>query len=128
MDTPLAVLQPEQSAHFRQRLARVEAELVEVLRSTSAAGAPHDGVTDFKALAQVEALAAVDEAQAAKAMARLHEVQAARRRMDTGQYGLCMECGEPIDLRRLEALPETPCCASCRQLQEEQELMARRAG
>src|SRR4051812_18195831 len=28
-------------------------------------------------------------------------------------YGLCLDCREPIDLRRLSAMPATPYCASC---------------
>ncbi|KQT10835.1 TraR/DksA family transcriptional regulator [Ramlibacter sp. Leaf400] len=107
------------TAHFRQRLARREAELAELLRQSCCVAGDTDEVTDFKALAQEAALAAVDDAQAAQAVAELHEVQAARQRMDAGHYGTCVDCGEPIALRRLEALPATPWCAGCRQLHED---------
>ena len=31
----------------------------------------------------------------------------------TGEYGLCVKCGEPIGAERLEALPDTTTCRSC---------------
>jgi DnaK suppressor protein len=111
---------------FRQRLARREAELADALRQASAITADCDDVTDFKVLAQEAALAAVDDAQAAQAMEQLRQVQAARRRMESGRFGICVDCGDPIEPRRLETLPATPWCASCRQLHEHEEQAARR--
>lgn len=35
----------------------------------------------------------------------LEEVRAALRRMDSGSYGLCQECGKPISPQRLRASP-----------------------
>ena len=35
----------------------------------------------------------------------LRQVQAALERLDSGTYGFCMKCGEPIDPQRLKALP-----------------------
>ncbi len=37
----------------------------------------------------------------------------ALKRMDTGQYGLCVECGCEIVRARLQVIPETPFCAEC---------------
>jgi DnaK suppressor protein len=104
--------------HYRQRLARHEAELIALLRQASAITPDTDDVMDFKVLAQESAQAAVDQAQAAHALSALRDVAAARRRMDAGRYGLCEECGEPIDPRRLEALPASPLCADCQQVHE----------
>ena len=114
----LSCFEPSLATRFRQRLARVEAELTQLLRSASSVEAEGDDVVDFKTLAQEEAQATVDVAQAAQAMARLREVHAARARLLAGRYGTCVECEEPIELRRLEALPETPYCAACRELSE----------
>jgi DnaK suppressor protein len=33
------------------------------------------------------------------------EIDAALQRIDGGEYGICEECGEPIEERRLEAVP-----------------------
>lgn len=44
---------------------------------------------------------------------RLRQVQEAIVRFDTGTYGICVECGEEIDIARLEAIPYTPLCLRC---------------
>ena len=38
-------------------------------------------------------------------MKRLREITDALHRMDTGQYGVCLECEEPICAKRLDAVP-----------------------
>jgi DnaK suppressor protein len=43
----------------------------------------------------------------------LGEVLAALRRMDDGSYGNCEQCAGPIDLERLEVLPQTALCLTC---------------
>ncbi|HZD70506.1 MAG TPA: TraR/DksA C4-type zinc finger protein [Actinomycetes bacterium] len=44
----------------------------------------------------------------------LHEVQDALQRMEAGTYGVCQRCGNPIPEERLEALPATRLCISCK--------------
>src|SRR5271154_5402334 len=41
-------------------------------------------------------------------------VRVALKRLDEGTYGECIHCGKTIGLKRLEALPWTPNCISCR--------------
>lgn len=109
--------------HFRQLLARREAELRLLLRSSGDLGSdapdaePRD-VVDFKELATEQTLATVDDAKASHAVHELDALAAARRRLDDHSYGLCMDCGDAIDLRRLEALPATPYCTSCQEVHE----------
>jgi DnaK suppressor protein len=45
-------------------------------------------------------------------------------RLDAGRYGLCFECGGPIAVRRLRALPFAVRCRSC---EEEREVVPGRA-
>lgn len=40
-------------------------------------------------------------------------VEEALVRIDEGDYGNCQECGSPIPVARLEALPYTTLCVSC---------------
>jgi RNA polymerase-binding transcription factor DksA len=43
-----------------------------------------------------------------------HEtLDAALRRFETGTYGVCMSCRNPIPYGRLLAMPETTYCLSC---------------
>ena len=39
---------------------------------------------------------------------------AALARIDDGTFGLCVECGRPIERKKLDAEPFTERCASCR--------------
>lgn len=45
----------------------------------------------------------------------LDEVSAALQRLNTGTYGHCEGCGEPIGLPRLRALPEARHCLTCQE-------------
>ncbi len=49
---------------------------------------------------------------------RLREVEAALRRMEEGTYGICEECGRPIDGARLKALPFVALCLECQSKRE----------
>lgn len=42
-------------------------------------------------------------------------IQAALGRLESGQYGRCEECDEPIVLRRLKALPWATRCVACQE-------------
>jgi DnaK suppressor protein len=103
---------------YARRLAEREAELRALLAATSRPEAHDDDVLDFKDMAVEETLATIDEAKAAHATHELAQVLAARRRIVDGTYGECMDCGEPIDPRRLAALPATPYCTACQERNE----------
>ncbi len=45
----------------------------------------------------------------------LREVQDALRRIESGAYGVCYECEEPISVKRLEAVPWAKFCVSCQE-------------
>lgn len=59
---------------------------------------------------QAQAMALATEERREQARTR---VEAALRRIETGEYGFCMKCEEEIDIRRLELEPSTPFCLSC---------------
>ncbi len=44
---------------------------------------------------------------------RQQDIQAALRRIEEGIYGVCAECGKPIDEERLVALPQAVYCLGC---------------
>lgn len=108
------------AAEYDQLLALRELELCAILRAREeqATGTGNLDVSDFKDLASKESREAVDEAQTEHAALELEQVIAARRRIQKLSYGLCQDCGEPIDLRRLSAMPATPYCASCQSQRE----------
>lgn len=43
----------------------------------------------------------------------LSEVDRALAAIANGSYGICAECGEPIDALRLKMVPETRSCLLC---------------
>jgi DnaK suppressor protein len=119
------------AGHFGNLLARREAELAATLRTCSEeeladAQARNAEVQDFKDLADRESQSDMAVMDAARTMQELFQVVAARRRLQEGHYGRCAECGKPIDLRRLEAMPATPLCVVCQTADEETRSAAQR--
>src|SRR2546425_651530 len=45
-------------------------------------------------------------------------VQSALRRAEEGAYGICVECGRPVEKKRLNAVPWARHCISCQKLQD----------
>ena len=48
-------------------------------------------------------------------MKLLREISDALRRIDTGHYGVCLECEEEISPKRLEAVPWARYCVTCQE-------------
>ncbi len=48
----------------------------------------------------------------------LNLIDEALRRIESGGYGACVNCGEPVLEKRLEAVPWTRYCLRCQDLQE----------
>lgn len=56
---------------------------------------------------------AMAEAEARRRKSDLARIDAAFRRIATGDYGWCDECGEPIGRRRLDVDPMATRCIRC---------------
>jgi DnaK suppressor protein len=54
---------------------------------------------------------------------KLRDIESAFEMMDNNTYGVCHECGEPIPVKRLLAVPTAQHCVSCK---ERVERMGRR--
>ena len=66
------------------------------------------------------ALSALDEQE----RRTMEAIQAALARLDTGTYGLCTTCGEPISAARLTALPTAARCVRCQDRLEHRSMQA----
>lgn len=66
-------------------------------------------------LSRVDALQGQAMAQAAgrRRAAEIQRIDAALARLESGDYGYCAVCDEPIAPRRLAADPATPTCVAC---------------
>ena len=51
----------------------------------------------------------------------LKKIEQALERVESGIFGICEDCGNEINIQRLEARPVTTMCIDCKTLQEEEE-------
>ena len=56
---------------------------------------------------------------AEKESQELSAIDYALHKMETGEYGLCEECGMPIAVERLEVIPDAELCLKCQEELEE---------
>jgi RNA polymerase-binding protein DksA len=54
-----------------------------------------------------------------EARAELKKISAALQRLDVGDYGICVECGLPINSGRLEVYPYADECIECAEFDEQ---------
>ncbi len=64
---------------------------------------------------QLQAMAKAGQARAKLELAR---IDAALRRLEEGDYGECLDCGEAISKGRLEANPTATRCVDCAEARE----------
>ena len=53
----------------------------------------------------------------------IKKIQQALTRIEEGEFGVCVECGEEIGTARLKARPMTTLCINCKSKQEEDEMV-----
>ena len=83
------------------RVAEIGSELRKPLSADS-----EDRATDLE---NQEALEAIENSK----IHEIHQIQEALKRISEGTYGICAQCGEDIDPKRLKALPTATRCISC---------------
>lgn len=117
----MPALTPEQLEHFDRRLAQRHAALRGELRTESArsgdtsygdmSGEARDAGDDSVA----DLLTDVSNAEITRDVNELRDVEAARRRIQEGTYGQCIQCGTDIPLERLEVQPAALRCTDCQE-------------
>ena len=106
-------ISPARREHYRQLLASRARALLEQVRAGLRAGRATDppGVgdeaDDAHRLNEQDLRALMGQSEAA----RLREVEEAQARLASGTYGICEDCGQPIDPVRLDLVPEARRCA-----------------
>ena len=56
---------------------------------------------------------------------RLREVRTALRRIDAGTFGICVDCGEYINPKRLAAVPWASSCIACQEAADREQKTSR---
>lgn len=95
-------------ARLEAQLAELETRLQHIERDL---GEPHDPDSSERAVQMED-----DDSLEAQALLVTREIASTRRaleRIEKGEYGYCVECGEEISEGRLEARPEAALCINC---------------
>ena len=121
-NTMEVMLDNRQVEACRQQLLQLQKDLA-VLKTTSAAAA---GVveldqTSVGRLSRMDALQvqAMSKEQGRRRALELQKISAALRRIEAGDYGYCLDCGEPIAIQRLTLDPAATLCIRCASAREE---------
>jgi len=115
---------PEKLQEMKNRLLerkkRLWLEVKEQLKSNIGAGYQEmlSTARDEEDQAAVSLLAETQLALLGPKRQELEAIEEALWRLENGSYGLCEECGQPIEWRRLEIMPETPLCRNCMSYRE----------
>lgn len=111
---------PERVEEFRDRLRQMRHEVFRTASTTDEElatlevhqpGAPVEDVAREEVVTILSRLGEREKRQ-------LEEIHAAQARLETGAFGVCDECGQPIPLARLRAMPATRYCVTCQAEQE----------
>ncbi|MCP5367451.1 MAG: TraR/DksA family transcriptional regulator [Hyphomicrobiales bacterium] len=97
-------------------LVAMRKELLELAESSRESRAPVElDQTSVGRLSRMDALQV--QAMALETGRRrdneIRMIEAALQRIEDGEYGYCVSCGEEIPLKRLELDPTTPVCVDC---------------
>lgn len=103
-------------ATFRKRLLRQRQELLDLEDAGNEATKPVElDQTRVGRLSRMDALQgqAMSLELKRRRQIGLQRIAAALGRMEEGEYGDCVRCGEAIAVKRLELDPATPLCITC---------------
>ena len=101
-------LKDERDRLLRQlELARASAPAVGEMKEGSPYGKKEEGASEAF---ELEKRLAVEK----RLMATLSEIEHALRKFEKGTYGTCDTCGRPVEVERLEVLPQANLCLNCK--------------
>jgi DnaK suppressor protein len=105
-----AELLREKRTRAGQRIAALQREFDDLAEAAGAAGTDdeHDPEGATLAFERQHAAALLDASRE-----QLAAIDAALQRLETGRYGICERCGQPIGEERLAARPTAVTCISC---------------
>ncbi|HEX6979155.1 MAG TPA: TraR/DksA family transcriptional regulator [Alphaproteobacteria bacterium] len=101
---------------IRARLLRRRDELVQLAKAVEDSRRPVEldpaSVGHLSRMDALQAQAMAIEAERRRTL-ELRRIESALHRLEAGDYGYCMKCGEEIAPKRLELDPTTPVCIAC---------------
>ena len=118
------MVQPEFD-HFKQKLLEKQSELVDLVQKSESYGREAESEEDSKDYIDKASSSYAKEFLFRKSNSDrqlLQLVIQALERIESEEFGGCMNCQEPVERKRLEAVPWARLCLSCQELQEQGKL------
>ena len=108
---------------IRKRLIGLREDLLAEIRrkNAEAASLRDEGVPDIADQGLTDNLSELLHLLSDSKREEILNIDEALERLRQGRYGLCLECGEPIDIERLELRPYTRFCIDCKTQMEKRE-------
>ena len=108
---------------IKMRLLRLREELLMELRSKNetAARLIDEGVPDIGDMSLTDDLKELLHILGDSKREEILRIDEAIERLNDGSYGTCQNCGQPIDIARLEIRPFARFCLACKNDLEKQE-------
>ena len=109
-------MRAKEKKRFKNKLLEKRAELISVVQKTEDYGRQVNTEAEGMDLADKASSSYTKEFMFSKSdgdRQLLQEVVDAVDRLDEGDFGKCMNCGEEVERKRLEAVPWSPFCLSC---------------
>jgi len=107
---------PATEDDIRARLLALKADLEELSDMSGEARATVElDQQSVGRLSRMDALQGQAMAQSSERQRRanIQRIESALSRLDQGEYGVCVECGEDISAKRLEVDPAAAFCITC---------------
>ena len=124
---PKSPLTAKRSEHLKKILYRKRAEVVRELEQqmgrklSMEAGQRVDSAMDSGDMSLQDMDQGIDYSLLEMKYEQYKDIADAFRKLQNASYGLCEECGEEIDIKRLEVTPLARYCITCKQRKEELE-------
>lgn len=112
----MSALTPTQIEQLKESMLTRRGELVTEIKEKLAESREHSSLTTLEQRleggdsALADLIASTDMAMVRRDVEEMREIDAAIGRIESGSYGDCVDCGEPIAAARLEAEPTAIRC------------------
>jgi len=108
---------------IKEILLNMKKEMVENLKEKMKAAdvSEHREIGDMFDDADLEQSREFELLLTSREKQKLEQIDAALKRMEAGEYGVCEECEEEIPIGRLKALPFATLCVKCKSRKESME-------
>lgn len=97
--------------NLTSRYEEIQSRLIKIMKDRRHVNQPLE--KDFAEQATETENDEVLDALDLKIRAEMEQIEKTLERLESGEYGICVACGEPIPEQRLLALPEAIRCVSC---------------